>query len=297
MKFSERIGKTKPKSIVQLESMDDDLRHSLWNLLNLAIPELFDYISPRRPGTRNQGLWETQKKYKQRLLESIWCDFFKRPLNEIAQNSMMMGQGHVDPDSHIREYFMGCQWFEVYDFVEFMYKIVEDRSKGKLRDACNGVLQRELSGYRLIDGKFVPISDEVEVQEVEDALACSDQYEPASRHMRRALELYSDREAPDYPNAAKEAISAVEAMCQIIAEMPKKTLSEALKALENKGGFQFHGAFKKALDKLYAYAGDGDGIRHATLDIDTLGQEDVRFFIVVCSAFVNYLKEKHSKTA
>ncbi|MGH6983986.1 MAG: hypothetical protein ACREEI_07150 [Stellaceae bacterium] len=50
-----------------------------------------------------------------------------------------------------------------------------------------------------------------------------------------------------------------------------------------------HKARQDAFDKLYGYASDADGIRHALLDEEKLTYEDAQFMLVTCSAFVNYL--------
>lgn len=47
-------------------------------------------------------------------------------------------------------------------------------------------------------------------------------------HLRRALELLSDRENPDYRNSIKEPISAVESLSKVIAEKSNASLSKAL---------------------------------------------------------------------
>lgn len=53
---------------------------------------------------------------------------------------------------------------------------------------------------------------------------------------------------------------------------------------------EIHGALKEAFKKLYGYAGDGKGIRHAG---DLGGPEstfaEAQFMLVSCSAFINYL--------
>ena len=50
-----------------------------------------------------------------------------------------------------------------------------------------------------------------------------------------------------------------------------------------------HEAFKQALLKLYGYASDAEGVRHALLDETVVDEADAQFMIVACSAFVTYL--------
>ena len=52
---------------------------------------------------------------------------------------------------------------------------------------------------------------------------------------------------------------------------------------------------KSAFDKLYGYTSDQSGIRHGGIDFVNAPEEDARYMLVSCSAFVNYLKEKYAK--
>lgn len=115
-------------------------------------------------------------------------------------------------------------------------------------------------------------------------------YDPVKRHLSRSLTLLSDRKNPDYRNSIKEAISAVEALSKIVTGKPKASLGDALTILEQRG--EIHGALKTSFSALYGYASDADGIRHAMLEEPSIGQEDARLMLVVCSAFTNYVIAK-----
>ena len=121
-----------------------------------------------------------------------------------------------------------------------------------------------------------------------DAALSGDTLAPVAAHLKRALELYSDRAAPDYRNSIKESISAVEAMAKIVAKDPKATLADALKALEKRG--QLHPALKDGFLKIYGYTNDEDGVRHAMLEDPNITAADARFFLLACTSFTNYLK-------
>ncbi|MCD6238197.1 MAG: hypothetical protein J7K51_02530, partial [Thermotogae bacterium] len=112
-------------------------------------------------------------------------------------------------------------------------------------------------------------------------------------HLKRALDLLANRKSPDYRNSIKEAISAVEAICNLITKEKKATLGQALKRIEDK--VSLHPALKNAFSNLYGYTSDAEGIRHALLNEPNLSFEDAKFMLVSCSAFVNYLISKASK--
>ncbi len=123
---------------------------------------------------------------------------------------------------------------------------------------------------------------------ISETMLRDSKFAAVAAHLQRALELYSNREIPDYRNSIKESISAVECIARIVAENPKATLGDALKAIEKKGSL--HPALKDGFLKLYGYTSDEGGIRHAMLDDPNINAADARYFLLSCTSFVNYLK-------
>ena len=113
--------------------------------------------------------------------------------------------------------------------------------------------------------------------------------ERVGQHITNAMDLLYDRENPDYKNSVKESISAVELVCAKITGQNAAVLSKALDKIEKDGIVYLHPALKLALEKLYGYTSSGSGIRHAQIDDDDITFEMAQFFLVVCSAFTNYL--------
>lgn len=158
----------------------------------------------------------------------------------------------------------------------------------------NVILEEEKSGYRLINEKFVNITNKAELDSLHQA--SNSPYHSVNIHIRKAISLYSDRKNPDYENSIKESISAVEAMCCTITGMTgsSATLGAAIKRLED-SGIIIHAALRDAFSKMYGYTSDSDGIRHGGIDFKNAPAEDAKYMLVSCSAFVNYLIEKHGK--
>ncbi|MCI1710906.1 MAG: hypothetical protein LKM39_11810 [Chiayiivirga sp.] len=259
------MGLKQPKTFVQFEGMDDELRNGLWNVYTRRIVDAPQFDCDR-------------------FTRLLWEHFFKKPIDSrpIRHNGFSFDYRQVLKD--VRDFFFGSSWNEVYEFLEFVLRASKGNSD--LRKDMQYVLSRENSGYRLVDDQFVPISDEIELREVEQA--ASEKYASVAAHIRAAIDHLSDKTNPDYRNSIKESISAVESIAKVITGETKATLSDALKILEKRG--TLHPALKEAFSKLYGYTSDADGIRHALVDEDKLTQADARYFLVVCSAFINLLK-------
>lgn len=280
-RFSERIGRKPIRSIVQKESIDEVLKNHLWNALLICI---FSKFKDNNWGAVD----DTTKVYCQRL----WIHFFNEKMDEIPNSG-------VDLFTRLKGFFFNCEWYEIYDLIEFTINNyhptnTSDNSVEELINFTNLTLQRELSAYRIISSTITEITSNEEIASIEEALQIEDIFNPVKEHLKRALELLSDRKNPDYRNSVKESISAIESLSFIITGNPKSTLGQALKVIEKSHGL--HPALKLAFSNLYGYTSDADGIRHGLLDEDTIKQEDAKFMLVSCSAFVNYLIQKKSKT-
>jgi hypothetical protein len=271
MRFSQRQGHLPIKSALQIDSIDLALKNALWNTLQVII-----WDSHKNTASYYTKATKYSNLYK--LLSSYWADFFKQPLDSIPYEIQ-------DAIQSIRDFFFSCKWYEIYDFIEFSAGQLTT-NRARFIEACNTALEREVSGFRFIGNEISPITSEEEIGAIEQAVGDSRLNNGAKQHLHRALELLSDRSAPDYRNSIKESISAVESLAQQVTDDPSATLGSALKAIDKK---LLHPALNKSLTALYGYTSDAEGIRHALLDEAHLDFTDAKFMLVSCSAFVNYL--------
>ena len=275
MKFSQRYGYTPVKNSIQLEHMDSELRNSLWNCLEIC------YWNQGRGSYLN----DSANSELQGICNVTWKDFFKKPLDT---------RPRIWPEakSQLRHYFFSeAKWYQVYDFIEFIPNHDHSRSRSNrpvfFRHEVNEVLEREMSGYRFVEEIIVPITDQTEIGEIESAMNGKEQ--SANDHLHAALNLLSDRNDPDYPNSIKESISAVESLVKSTLGTEKGTLGDLLKEMDRRT--PLHPAYKSALSSLYGYTSDEGGIRHGKSDTDReVTFEEAKFMLVVCSAFINYVR-------
>jgi hypothetical protein len=276
-RFSERIKKREPKTTVQHHDIDAELRNGLWNVLDIYLMDSLEkeeYMSRTRHAN---------------LVRSIWFSFFKEPIDEIPFGTERIVR-------LFRDRFFKWDYLEVYDFIDFIANEECQFDVQQFIDTCNFILKRELSGYRFVSGKLSPITSEQEIAAIEQAVsnAKNKKFDGVGIHLSSALDKLADKKSPDYRNSIKESISAVESLCQIVANEPSAELGKTLKLLKSK--MPLHGALEQGFIKLYGYTSDGDGIRHAMMEADTLDQEDALYMLVTCSSFINFLTAKAEKT-
>ncbi len=274
--FSERMGFEPIKNIIQIESMDGNLRIGIWNTLTTYYWHATEIGDDYLPG--DDGMYA--------FCKLLWTDYFKIPLDE-------MGSRWRNVYTFIRKFYFETYWYKVYDFTEFVANYYPNERKNReFMSACNSILERELSGYRFVSSLITPISNDEEINTLEKAQSISDDFKPVKYHLIASLKKLSDRESPDYRNSIKESISAIESLSKIISGQTKADFADAMKILEAQLGI--HGALRKAFIALYGYTSDADGIRHALLDEPNLDFSDAKFMLVTCSAFVNYIIAKQA---
>lgn len=282
MQFSERYGYKKVREIVQIDSIDEPLRNALWSLLMVFV---WDQICASPGIYGGYYLSSGSNKEIRELCDRLWFAYFKKPLDQRDDEwPKVHGQ--------LRKYFFDCEWYEVYDFLEFVATNYDHyQFKDNFIAACNKTLEKEISAYRFVDGLISRITEQQEVDEIERALETA--LGPVRTHLRRALELLASREAPDYRNSIKESISSVESLAAFAVGADKGTLGQLIKRLEDE--IQLHPALRTAFSSLYGYTSDEGGIRHALMESENVRFEDAKFFLVVCSAFINFVEAKIAK--
>lgn len=282
--FSQRMGITPLKKTIQFESMDTELRYGLWNVLQVCFWEQDSYEIAHQLDS---------------IAKKIWFSFFKLPIDTCQSFFIRDIYGRLNDNcayATCRKYFLdsSTQWWQVYDFVEFIFNEFElsEDTKETAIDFLNRMLERENAAYRYVGSQLVAISDENEIKTIETAL--EDNGNAVTSHFQSALSLLADRKSPDYRNSIKESISAVESLCGTLAGSNIRKFSDALTELGKISSF--HPALKQAFLHLYGYTSDSGGIRHAlTEDSEHPSYADAKFMLVTCSAFCNFLRTKMSE--
>jgi len=275
MKFSQRQRILPVEKAIQRESIDDELKNSLWSLLQLFYWDIYNgsrYV-PTGRGDFIKGC------NMEPLITSLWLHYYKMPIDTVPKyfNECLDG---------LRKYFFSAEWYEIYDFVEFVaIKGLGERQDNFIK-ACNKYLERENSAYRFVNKQLTEITSAEEIQSIEEAIANASPFPGVREHLEVALGLMSDRENPDYRNSIKESISAVESLSKHLVGDENATLGAALKRLEIEK--DLHPALKASFSSLYGYTSDADGIRHALMGQNSLKKRDARFMLVSCTAFINY---------
>lgn len=285
--FSDRQGIKTENTEIQLKNLDNRTRVQIFNLLS----EQYDFIYGGQYYTN-----DSIQRFFRYISSKVFCqkvdtrkyisdnNFF----DEI--NQVIMHNSYDDVLTLVEA--IGEYWEEELKEI-YPYRVNRRYLQGEnysVLEQFNDLFQREYVGYRFIGGLISPISNEIEMDTIQETL--NNEYAAVTSHITKAHSLLANREHPDYENSIKESISSVEAMCEIVTGVRGKeaTLGNMLKKLEQRG-VVIHSALKSAFNILYGYTSDANGIRHAG-DIGGKAStfEEAKFMLVSCCAFINYLK-------
>lgn len=257
---------------VQIDDIDDRLANGLWTAFLVFFARSGNM--PNSPLSRFTDFEPWAKL--------LWTEFFGQALDSVP------GTGRLALGA-IRKRWQDLDWNEAYEFVEFL---AERSENDKFVKECNRVLERDRSAYRFAGYHLVRIADERDLAAVQRALddTLAGNLGPMHHQLDTAVQLFGDRTDPDYRNSIKESISAVEGVVNLINGKPG-TLGTAIKKVDPR----LHPALEEALQKLYGWTSDGDGIRHALMDEPDVGFEEAQFMLVLCSGFVSFLVAKAAK--
>ena len=273
---------------LQVDEFDEGTRNVIWNEVMMYLKSVNEFV----------------------VIKRIRVDVFECALDSqpvISKFNRALGrysEYRAEPDEWLRDKIVNGAVCDVLDIVEYLtdqeradewelqYPNLFNRGviEGDVvlsRERVNDLFVGMCVGYRFVNDVLCRIVNEEEIKSVETAIKESS--DVVAEQLNKALLAFADREHPNYANAVKESISAVESQCCILTGDSKASLGTALKKLES-SGVKIHPALNKALHQLYGYTSDDPGIRHGGTAAANVDAALAQFMLVTCSAFVNYLR-------
>ena len=272
--FSQHYGYEPLPEPMRLEHISDDLRREIWN----ALREFLNH---------DAGIYSfssTTRKFIERVLGT----FLKRSEDEIP----------TDYDRVMTIFKNHLFQAKFNEFLDIVQIVINDEAISV--DSVNHIaesFERCAAAYWLDTSshpfRVSPRSSKEQGEATRQAIETIREsgMEGATTHLRQAAACINERRFAD---SVKESIHAVESVACIIDNKASKTLTPALDSLE-KAGLLNHPALKQGFAKLYGYASDEQGIRHALLekgapDVDV---DEAVFMFGACASFAAYLVNKH----
>lgn len=163
--------------------------------------------------------------------------------------------------SLVEEFVHGSEWYHLYDFVEFVYELLnrQDPFGGftghgeELREALNRQFVRRGIGWQMTDeGKIAVRGSDSFESATFQTLALLEERVTAHRELRAAVLDLSRRPEPDLEGAIRHAIASLECLARDLVGEPKAMLGPILKRHPN----LLPKPLDTAFEKIWAYAND-----------------------------------------
>lgn len=220
------------------------------------------------------------------VLLDLHVEFFDQPTDEF-------GNHPEDIRARYKPFILSdTEYNKIFDLVQFTMRHRDcpfDFMTGikAVFEACSMAYVVDTNGPPTIFPAATPEEGEA-IRTAREDLRTAD-LSAAGGHLQRAAELMNHGK---WRESAHESISAVESVGLSLG-VRGNTLADVLKSLGNDPAWRIHPAFLAALTKLYAYASDEQGVRHAAVDNqEHVGREEAQFMIGVCAASCSYLLGK-----
>lgn len=192
----------------------------------------------------------------------------------------------------------GCEWYEVYDVIEEIYKVLEKRQesassydeiepKEYFAEEINRYFLKAGIGWKLSEGEIQIRGTEIFEETIKNTTKILLQTERyiASEEIHQALTDLSRRPNPDVTGAIQHALAALECVARDITGESKPTLGEILK----KNPTLIPAPLDIAIQKVWGYASEhGRHLREGRLP----EMEEAELLVGVASVVSIYLARK-----
>lgn len=276
LSFSQRYGHEALPEPMRLGQISDDLRRELWNATRRQLEQL-----------RSGGYF---LKGAGTFVEQVLGHYLAKPEDDIPTKA-------TTAMSAFKTVILEHPFNRVLDLLEAM---LDHRTIARTLFAykVRGLFEEHGAPYRLDDDRpfqFIPRTTQEQGNAAAEAVASLKQagMAGASVHLRQAAEHLRHQR---YAESIAASVHAVESVARLLDPAASKDLGPALNSLE-KSGLLRHRALKSGILKLYGYASDEQGVRHALLDQEAadVGEDEALFMYGACACFAAYLADKSRK--
>ncbi len=277
--FSIREGHINPEEVIRrnYKDMTKELKTEIWN-------EFYGFFLP------------LSSKIQTSILQKTWRGIFKEPIDDFYELLQIYFGNLIEfLTEEVKERFFRLEWNRIYDFLELIARETPSEYSKHFCERINKVLKENFSPYRFLECDnvllIVPIISDMELEALERAInKTKKKFIPVHEHLKKSIQHLSNRENPDYENAVKEAVSALESLANLILGERGETLTSLRQQLSSQ--LNLPRFVELQIKELYNWASDTPA-RHGTGDKPGLiGQEEAQLVVVQTSALVNYLISK-----
>lgn len=197
---------------------------------------------------------------------------------------------------YIPAVLQACQWWQFYDIVEKLAKLVLFRlgtpELDEMATRINNILAAEGIVWQLqgttVTRRIVPIVREA--VERTHTILNAPKFRGPDEQFSKALGHLNRRPQPDLENCIKDAVGALEAVANIEAHAQGQQLNVLLDREPFRS--QLPHTIRQCIDKLYAYRGAAPGVGHGLVGNPMVGFDEALWVLHVAAATIILIANK-----
>jgi hypothetical protein len=277
----------------QSEDLDEKTRNALWNAIAFEVGRSVNRLgsvgnaallsSPGRSIVMQAAEAFGPKTIRlPPFVQRLWVEHWESRTSEVA------GEAEADLIADVEEVVVGGDLPAIFDVIEILIQSVTERDKSQgegLIAAINKVFRRRNVAFLLTDGLVLPLSDEIESQAVERALANAADISGPHQQLRNAARHLRDG---NWADSVSSALKAAEGTAQSVLSDNRVPLGRAVDKLSARG--HIDSDIAATWNRLYGWASNAkNNIRHGGIHEANVSPALAAYFLVTTSAFVSYL--------
>ena len=284
LSFSQAQGYEEIPKQLKLEEFPEYARINVWNCLYTSMKKC---VIDTNSGYYLYGDWEY-------IAQSIYADLFNLPMHEWQPELTQIG-------NKLYEFIQSMNFNVVFDLIQLVLR--HEHCPPDFIEAMKEVFEKSRLAYVITGNQEGPPPTIIPIATIEEGRVLVDSVQTlhqagltsAVTHLQESGKFINQG---DWVSSIRESVHAVESVARSIAPTTSNNLKTALRKLENQHG-QFHPAIKNGILKLYGYASDEPGIRHANLDskVSNASSDEALLMLGICASIASFLWRKFQRCA
>lgn len=201
-------------------------------------------------------------------------------------------------------------WAKVYDFCERLYsqlahqvgwedgfgnyteRVARSDSQAYIASELQRLFLEEALAYEFTEGAVRRRGRKHTVEQASKSQVVlgAPELSAARQHFEKALQFFRHPTRPDFQNAVKEAVCAVEATAKVLFPQSKATtLGDFIKWLESASSVTVPKALRQTFTGIYAFRNGAEGVAHGAATGGSVSVEVAEYVLAICASQIIFL--------
>lgn len=222
-----------------------------------------------------------------------WWDYYREI--RLALDERVI-DNYLNSGDSFRKFLQDLPWDEFCTAIDIIVSHHGDspRRDGMINEV-NALFRRQYFAYEIRNGRVERVGARIQEESIGSAriILRNPELQPVDEAFQKAIGHYQRRPEPDWDNAVKDAVGAIEGLARILTAHPKEVLSDQIKIIQREKGID--PLLAEMLQKLYAYRGNKPGVGHGKAVGTGTTPEEAEFVMGTSASAIVYLARLYGR--